>query len=73
MANTSCSLNVHCIFSTKERAPMLNREKGKLRHGRISSEAIWSPASLKMWSSSTGLPGKSPVSRARTMTSSACA
>ena len=26
MANTSCSLNIHCIFSTKERAPMLNPE-----------------------------------------------
>jgi putative transposase len=23
MANTFCSLNIHCIFSTKERAPML--------------------------------------------------
>jgi hypothetical protein len=26
MANTSCSLNIHCIFSTKERAPLLNPE-----------------------------------------------
>ena len=26
MANTFCSLNIHCIFSTKERAPMLNPE-----------------------------------------------
>ena len=26
MANTSCSLNIHRIFSTKERAPMLNPE-----------------------------------------------
>jgi REP element-mobilizing transposase RayT len=26
MANTFCSLNVHCIFSTKERVPMLNPE-----------------------------------------------
>jgi putative transposase len=26
MANTSCSLNIHCIFSTKERSPMLNPE-----------------------------------------------
>jgi hypothetical protein len=26
MANTSCSLNIHCIFSTKESAPMLNPE-----------------------------------------------
>ena len=26
MANISCSLNIHCIFSTKERAPMLNLE-----------------------------------------------
>jgi putative transposase len=26
MANTCCSLNIHCIFSTKERAPMLNPE-----------------------------------------------
>jgi putative transposase len=26
MANTSCSLNIHCIFSTKERAPILNPE-----------------------------------------------
>ena len=24
MANISCSLNIHCIFSTKERVPMLN-------------------------------------------------
>jgi|HubBroStandDraft_3_1064219.scaffolds.fasta_scaffold172905_1 hypothetical protein len=26
MANTFCSLNIHCIFSTKERVPMLNPE-----------------------------------------------
>ena len=26
MANTSCSLNIRCIFSTKERAPMLSPE-----------------------------------------------
>jgi putative transposase len=26
MANTFCSLNIHCIFSTKERVPMLNLE-----------------------------------------------
>jgi hypothetical protein len=26
MANTFCSLNIHCIFSTKERSPMLNPE-----------------------------------------------
>ena len=26
MANTFCFLNIHCIFSTKERAPMLNPE-----------------------------------------------
>jgi hypothetical protein len=26
MANAFCSLNIHCIFSTKERAPMLNPE-----------------------------------------------
>ncbi len=26
MANTFCSLNIHCIFSTTERAPMLNPE-----------------------------------------------
>src|SRR5271165_6386211 len=25
-ANTFCSLNIHCIFSTKERVPMLNPE-----------------------------------------------
>ena len=40
------------------------------RHDRISSEAILSPESLKRWSSSTGLPGNSPVSRARTVTKS---
>jgi len=26
MANTFCSLNIHCIFSTEERVPMLNPE-----------------------------------------------
>ena len=26
MANTFCSLNIHCIFSTKERVPMLKPE-----------------------------------------------
>jgi putative transposase len=26
VANTFCSLNIHCIFSTKERVPMLNPE-----------------------------------------------
>ena len=25
-ANTFCSLNIHCIFSTKERVPRLNPE-----------------------------------------------
>jgi len=26
VASTFCSLNIHCIFSTKERVPMLNPE-----------------------------------------------
>src|SRR6266403_5024608 len=47
-----------------------NREGVCRRHDRISREAILSPESLKMWSSSTGLPGNSPVSRARTVTKS---
>ena len=33
MANTSWSLNIHCIFSAKEHAPMLNPElKERLWH-----------------------------------------
>ena len=47
-----------------------NRERVCRRHDRISREAILSPESLKMWSSSTGLPGNPPVSRARTVTKS---
>src|SRR5712664_4230526 len=49
-----------------------NAERIGHRHGRISSEAILSLKSLKIWSSSTGLPGNSPVSRARTVTLSPC-
>ena len=26
LANTFCSLHIHCIFSTKERLPILNPE-----------------------------------------------
>src|SRR5262245_46458969 len=39
-------------------------------HGLISSLATLSPSTAKWYRSSRGLPGKSPVSRARTTTSS---
>ena len=47
MANTCCSLNIHCIFSTKERAPMLNpelRERLWFPKEHVARNAMWAKA-----------------------------
>ena len=41
----------------------------RLAHAVITSLAIEAPSSVKRYCSSTGLPGKSPVTRAVTVTS----
>ena len=53
MANTSCSLNIHCIFSTKERALMLNpelRERLWQRFARKGREITWAKSKSSPWS-----------------------
>jgi hypothetical protein len=53
MANTSCSLIIHCIFSTKERAPMFNpelRERLWQRFARKRREITWAKSKSSPWS-----------------------
>src|SRR5882757_4717364 len=72
---TRCAQTCHDRFTHAFRASCHERAappQFELRvHQPISNDAILSPAKTNRYESSTGLPGKAPVSRACTVTASA--